>query len=346
MKKISNPPNPFASAHRELLEDEPAGAARLEVYEDASRSVLTRNDSPDVGFTWSVNPYKGCFHSCAYCYARRYHEYLGLGAGTDFESKISVKKDAPHLLEQAFRKKGWTGETVVFSGATDCYQPLEAVYRVTQACLKVCLEFRNPAALITKSFLVTRDGELLAELNRVARASVCVSIPFATDEMGHKIEPQASTISRRFQAVETLAKAGVPVGVSLAPTIPGLNDGDIPKILERARNCGATFAFHSLVRLSGSVADVFQEKIRAALPPERAERILSRIREARGGELNDTRFGHRMQGRGHYWKATEELFQLCLRKFGYLDFPMPRPIETSTFRVPSPQLELDFEGEK
>lgn len=336
MKKIFNPPNPFESAHRELLE--PAGDARLEVYEDASRTILTRNDSPDVGFTWSVNPYRGCFHSCAYCYARRYHEYLGLGAGTDFESKISIKKDAAALLEREFRKKGWKGEPVVFSGATDCYQPLEAVYRLTRSCLKVCLDFRNPVALITKSFLVTRDLDLLADLHRQAQATVVISIPFASDDTARKVEPQASTIERRFEAVETLAKSGIPVGVSLAPTIPGLNDGDIPKILERARGLGARFAFHSMVRLTGSVAGVFEERISRAFSPERASRVMNRIREARGGELNDTRFGHRMRGSGTYWKAVEDLFELSRRKLGMTDFP--RAPDVSTFRVPSPQLEL------
>jgi DNA repair photolyase len=336
MKQISNPPNPFESAHRELLE--PAPDARLEVYEDASRTILTSNDSPDVGFTWSVNCYRGCFHSCAYCYARRYHEYVGLGAGTDFESKIAIKKDAPSLLRQAFLKRSWKGELVLFSGATDSYQPLEAVYKLTQGCLEVCRDFRNPAAVITKSCLVLRDVELLAELHRVAYASVVISIPFASDDTARKIEPQASTIRRRFQALERLARAGIPVGVSLAPTIPGLNEGDIPEIMKRAKDAGARFAFHTLVRLSGSVADVFQDKIRAALAPERVDRILKRIREVRGGELNDSQFGSRMAGKGTYWEAIAQLFEVSRRKYGLEDFPDPP--SPSPFKAPSAQLEL------
>lgn len=336
MKQISNPPNPFESAHRELLE--PAPAARLEVYEDASRTVLTKNDSPDVGFTWSVNCYRGCFHSCAYCYARRYHEYLGLGAGTDFESKIAIKKDAPGLLRAAFMKRSWKGEEILFSGATDSYQPLEAVYKLTQGCLKVCREFRNPAAVITKSYLVVRDIDLLAELNREAYATVVMSIPFASDDLARKVEPQAATIHRRFEALKKLASAGIPVGVSLAPTIPGLNDGDIPKILERARDCGARYAFHTLVRLTGSVADVFQEKIAASLPPERVDRVLKRIRETRGGALNDTRFGDRMVGKGTYWESISQLFHLSVKKQGLDRFP--RVPDPSPFRRPNAQLEL------
>ncbi len=336
MKQISNPANPFESAHRELLE--PAPNAKLEVYEDANRTILTKNDSPDLGFRWSANCYRGCFHSCAYCYARQYHEYLSLGAGTDFESKIAIKKNAPALLREAFMKRSWKGEEVVLSGATDAYQPLEAVYRLTRGCLEVCLEFRNPVAIITKAYLVVRDVDLLADLARDAYGVVILSIPFATDDGAKKIEPQASSITRRFQAVETLAKAGIPVGISLAPTIPGLNEGDIPEIMKRAADCGARFAFHTLVRLTGSVADVFQEKIRASLPPERVDRILKRIRETRGGALDDPRFGSRMKGTGVYWDAIAQLFDVSRKKYRLDRFPaLPDP---SPFRRPDPQLSL------
>ncbi len=338
MKKIANPPSPFDSVHRELLE--PASEAKLEIYEDTSRSILSENDSPDVGFRWSVNPYKGCFHSCAYCYARRYHEYMDLGAGTDFESKLVIKKDAPKLLRKEFLKKSWNGDNVVMSGATDCYQPIEAVYKLTRGCLEVCLEFQNPTSIITKSFLVTRDVDLLAELNQKSFSCVTISIPFASDDVARKIEPQASTIERRFRAVEMLAKAGVPVGVSLAPTIPGLNENDIPIVMKRAKDLGATFAFHSMVRLAGSVLPVFEEKIRAALPAERVERILNRIRESRGGRMNDTRFGSRMSGHGQYWKSIEDSFRIFQRKFDLDRFPQP-PFP-SRFRVPTRQLELKF----
>ena len=338
MKKITNPPNPYLSEHRDLLE--PPADARLEVYEDASRTVLSHNESPDVGFRWSVNPYRGCFHSCAYCYARRTHEYLGWGAGTDFESKITVKKDAARLLEAAFRKPSWTGEPVVFSGATDCYQPLEAVYGLTRGCLEVCLRFRNPASLITKSYLVTRDADLLADLHREASASACFSIPFASDDLARKIEPQAATVERRFSAMERLAKKGIPVGISLAPTIPGLNESDIPVLLRRARDAGARFAFHSLVRLPGSVEAVFQERLAAALPAERVERVMKRIRETRGGALNDSRFGRRMSGVGTYWKSISDLFSLWEKKLKFEG--MPEPPDPNPFRVPTNQLELDL----
>lgn len=338
MKKISNPPNPFASAHRELLE--PAPDAKLEIYEDSSRSILSRNESPDLAFRWSVNPYRGCFHSCAYCYARRYHEYLDMGAGTDFEAKLVIKKQAAALLRAEFMKRSWVGEPVVFSGATDCYQPIEAVYQLTRQCLRVCADFQNPVSIITKSFLVTKDIDLFLELHRRAFIAIVISIPFSSDEDARKIEPQASTIKRRFEAVERLSKIGLSVGISLAPTIPGLNEKDIPIVMKKAKELGARFAFHSLVHLEGSVQPVFIAKIKAALPPERVERILNRLREARNGNIGESRIGHRMTGRGTYWKSIADMFQLYQTKYGLDDFPH-RPNQT-TFRRPTPQLELDL----
>ena len=336
MKQIENPPNPFQSVHRDLLE--PAGDARLSVYDDASRTILTPNDSPDLSFRWSVNPYRGCFHSCAYCYARQYHEYLDFGAGTDFESKIAVKRNAPDLLRSAFRRRSWKGETVTFSGATDCYQPLEAVYGLTRACLEVCREFRNPVAVITKGFLITRDAGLLADLAGIGAATAVLSIPFADEATARAVEPQASTLARRFKAVEILASRGVPVGVSLAPTIPGLNDQDIPAILKRARESGARFAFHTLLRLPGSVRTVFEENLRKRLPKERVDRVMKRLGEMRGGALDDARPGRRFRGEGPYWKSISDLFRLAKKKYGFEDFPDdPSP---SPFRVPSAQLDL------
>ena len=233
---ISNPPNPWATTEVEYLEGAPE--MRLEVYVDGTRNILSKNDSPDVGFTWSVNPYRGCFHACAYCYARPTHEYLSFGAGTDFDRKIVIKPNAPALLRAAFGKKSWRRETVVFSGVTDCYQPLEASYRLTRGCLEVCVERQNPAAIITKSALVERDVDLLAELGRVAASHVTVSIPFWDAEKARAIEPYVPTPARRLRVIETLARAGISVGVNVAPIIPGLNDQDIPKILAAAREAG------------------------------------------------------------------------------------------------------------
>jgi DNA repair photolyase len=316
---ISNPPNPWASTAVEYLEGTPPPETRLEIYEDHTRQILSKNDSPDVGFTWSVNPYRGCFHACAYCYARPSHEYLSFGAGTDFDRKILVKLRAPELLRAAFAKKAWRDaqpkETVVFSGVTDCYQPLEASYRLTRGCLEVCAETATPAAVITKAPLVERDIDVFQALARAASAHVTVSIPFWDPDRARAIEPFVATPQRRMRVVERLARAGISVGVNVAPIIPGLNDQDIPKILAAAQAAGATDAGYVLLRLPGAVKVVFEERLRASLPLA-ADRVLHRIRETRGGELYDPRFGVRGRGEGQYALAIRTLFLTTAARLG------------------------------
>lgn len=316
LRAVSNPPNPYLTQHAEWLEAPPD--AKIEIYEETSGSVLTSNDSPDLGFSWSVNPYRGCQHACAYCYARPYHEYLGLGAGTDFDTKLVVKLNAAQSLRREFEKKSWKREFVMFSGITDCYQPIEASYGLTRACLNVCLDYKNPVGIVTKNFLVTRDIDILQEINRVAAARVSVSITFADDAMAKLIEPQATAPSRRFEAVRQLSAAGIPVNVMVAPIIPGLNDKDIPELLKRSAEAGASSAHYTTVRLSGSVRPVFIERLKEALP-DRAERVLNRIRELRGGKLNDSRFGVRMGGEGPYWESIKNLFEMNKLKYGLGD---------------------------
>jgi DNA repair photolyase len=289
---------------------------QLEVYEERSQSILSENSSPDLGFRWSVNPYRGCFHACAYCYARPTHEYLGFGSGTDFESKIVVKTNAPELLRAAFMRPAWKGEFIAFSGNTDCYQPLEAVWRLTRGCLEVCAEFRNPAGLITKSVLVQRDIDVLQRLHERASVSVFFSIPFADDATGRAIEPQAPLVSRRFDAMRRLAAAGIPTGVSVAPIIPGLNDDDIAPILERARDAGAIDASHVLLRLPGNVREVFLQRLTAALP-DRARKVEHRIRDVRNGRLNESQFFERQRGHGVFWDLIEQQWELHTRRLGF-----------------------------
>ncbi|MCH9034891.1 MAG: PA0069 family radical SAM protein, partial [Planctomycetes bacterium] len=297
MRRVDNPPNPYESSYREWLG--PAPPIRVEVYEEVARSILSKNDSPDLPFRWSVNPYRGCQHACAYCYARPYHEYLGLGAGTDFDTKLVVKVNAPELLAKAFRRKTWRAESVNFSGVTDCYQPIEAVWSLTRRCLEVCLEYANPVMIVTKAYLVMRDADLLVKLNQIAGCTVHMSIPFADDATARIIEPQAPPPSRRLEAMRRLSEAGVPVGVFVAPIIPGLNDSEIPEVLRLAKAAGARSASYTALRLPGSVAEVFATRIRDAMPL-RAERILNRLRDIRGGRLNDSAFSRRMTGNGVY----------------------------------------------
>ncbi|HTE06866.1 MAG TPA: PA0069 family radical SAM protein [Planctomycetota bacterium] len=334
---MSNPPNPWLSEHVELLGEAPP--ATLEVFEETARSIVASNDSPDVPFRWSVNPYRGCFHACAYCYARPTHQYLGWGAGTDFDRRIVVKRNAPELLASHFRKRSWQGEHITFSGVTDCYQPLEASYALTRRCLEVCRDFRNPLGIITKGALVRRDAALLAELAQLAAVRVYVSIPFAEDELTAAIEPFASSASMRFQTLRLLSEAGVPTGVMLAPLIPGLSDSQIPEILERAAAAGATRAGHVLLRLPAEVKVVFEQRLRETLPL-RADKVLHAMQELHGGQLYDSRFGARMHGTGPRWAAIDALFHAQCRKHGFAARAMDPGHATgdqprrSTFRRP------------
>jgi DNA repair photolyase len=336
LRPLANPPNPWASNDIEYLDGE-APLAQLEIYEDHTKGILAHNESPDLPFEWSVNPYRGCFHACAYCYARPTHEYLSFGAGTDFERKLVVKKRAPDLLREAFDAPKWQGARVIFSGVTDCYQPIEASYRVTRGCLEVCAEYRNPVGIITKAPLVERDIDVLQELTRVAFATVMVSVPFWDEAKARAIEPFVTPPARRVRTIERLAKAGVRVGVMVAPIIPGLNDEDMGDVLAAARDAGASRAHTTLLRLPGPVKDVFEERLRASLPL-RADRVLRRIRETRGGKMNDARFGTRGTGEGPYADAIARLFEQTAEKLG---FPTALPDDgPTTFRRPRGQMAL------
>lgn len=335
MRHIKNPPNPWLVTHQEWIGEPPP--VKLEVYEEtATRSIITRNDSPDVSFDYSVNCYRGCPHACTYCFSRPTHEYLGFGAGTDFESKIVAKVRAPELLRAELMRPRWSGEMLMFSFTSDPYVPLEANYELTRRCLEVCLEFRNPIGILTKSALIRRDTDLIAELVREAEATVCFTIPFADHESARALEPQAPFPEARFGAMRALADAGIPVGIGIAPLVPGLNESQIPELLERARDAGARTAFLNLLRLPGSVAPYFEERLRAALPL-RAERILNRIRDVRGGKLNESEFGKRMEGTGPYWDMVVQSFKLHCRKLGFNERSAASETIRKTFRRPSAQ---------
>ncbi len=317
-RPTQNPLSRFASQAVIYDDGEGPPASTVTLLEDHSRSILSKNDSPDLGFQWSANPYRGCLHACAYCYARPTHEYLDLGAGTDFDTKIVVKPRAGELLRETFDKPSWVGERIMFSGVTDCYQAIEAKLRLTRACLEVCLEYRNPVSIISKSALVERDVDLLAELAREAGAHVSVSLAWGPSpeaaELARQIEPWAAAPRRRLQVIETLAKAGVPVSLMMAPVIPGLNDDQIPALLEAARDAGANSAHWTLLRLPGPVAGIFEERLREVRPLA-ADKILHRIRGVRGGtKLNDSSFHTRFRGDGVYAEIIASLFETTRRR--------------------------------
>jgi DNA repair photolyase len=326
---LQNPINGWERAH---VEYEPGEApdTGLEIYEDNTQNILSTNDSPDISFRYSVNPYRGCAHGCAYCYARPSHEYLGFGSGTDFERRIVIKPRAPELLKAAFDKRSWQGELLVFSGITDCYQPIEARYELTRRCLEVCRDYQNPVHIITKGTLVERDIDVLRELHARASVGVSISVTFWDAEVARSIEPYVPAPRRRIETIRRLSEAGIPVVVHVAPVIAGLSDRDMLPILKAAREAGARSAMMMPVRLPGSVAEVFEKRLREALPL-RAERVLSHIREMRGGKLNDPRFGSRQRGEGKYVEAIRQSFEAACRRLGYVDSAEPR---SGTFRRP------------
>lgn len=326
MRYVSNPPNPYHKYDREFL-GEPS-PVKLEIFEEsATKTIVTKNNSPDVGFKYSVNCYRGCQHGCTYCFARPYHEYLGFGAGTDFESKIVAKINAPTLLRSELRKKSLRGESMSFSFTTDPYLPIEAEYELTRKCLQVCRDFGNPVAIVTKSPLVTRDADVLLEINKSAGAMIYFSIPFLTLEKSKLFEPYAPQPDVRFKAMKQLSDAGLTVGIALAPVIPGYNDADIPALLQKARDCGVTEAFTTMLRLpTESLQNYFVSRLEANAPTK-ANKILNHIKRERGGKLNNSNFGERMMGKTETWQIAMKMFDLHYRRLGFGQNRREKPAE-------------------
>jgi len=308
-----------------------------EFFRDTSKSILTTNDSPDVGMEVSVNPYRGCEHGCIYCYARPYHEYLGLSAGVDFESRIFVKESAPQLLRAELMKKSWTPKVVAFSGVTDCYQPIERKLKLTRGCLEVMAEFRNPVAIITKSHLVTRDIDVLRVLAEHHAVQVMLSVTTLDDDLANVMEPRAARPQRRLDAVRELSAAGIPVGVMVAPIIPGLTDHEVPAILKAAAAAGANTAGRTVVRLPYGVKNLFDQWL-AAHRPDRREKVLNHLRDVRGGKLNESTFGTRMTGEGPIAESIHQMFTVHKRRLG---LNRAEELSTAAFRrPPGAQMEL------
>lgn len=346
---VENPPNRFErlsvesddGAWEEIAATDPdfePRRVRTEFLRDDSQSILSSNNSPDIGFTYSLNPYRGCEHGCAYCYARPYHEYLGYSSGIDFESRILVKDRAPELLEEELAKKSWRPTPLACSGVTDCYQPIERKLEITRRCLAVLVDFRQPVGIITKNALVTRDLDLLAELATHHAAKVFLSLTTLDAELASVLEPRASRPAARLAAMRTLSEAGIPVGTSIAPIIPGLNDHEIPALIAAAAEHGASSASGTLLRLPYAVKDVFATWL-DHFEPGRKELILGRIREVRNGKLNDTKYGSRMTGSGPLAEQIAQLLDISKRRSG-LDRARV-PLSTAAFRRRIPrQMEL------
>ncbi|MEP7148355.1 MAG: radical SAM protein [Acidobacteriota bacterium] len=322
MRHVKNPPNPFDKYSAEYVGEPPP--TKLEIFEEtATKKMITKAFASDWegGWRYTVNCYRGCVHGCTYCFARRYHEFLGYGAGTDFETKIVVKPNAPTVLREELKKTRQKMPHIDFSFATDPYLPLEASYELTRKCLEVCAEFGVPVGVITKSPLVTRDIDVLKRLKSV---SVFFSMPFLTKERSNPFEPYTPVPEARFRAMETIANAGIPVGIGIAPVIPGYNESDIPKLLERAKGAGATRAFMSMLHLdSNSIEEYFVAKMHERLSPTAVTKIVNAMKRERGGVLQHRTFKERSTGRTEQWEVTRKLFDFHARRLGFRQYETP-----------------------
>jgi DNA repair photolyase len=300
----------------EIAIEHPHGTqVRTRVYRDSSRSILNPVDSADLAFKWSMNPYRGCEHGCIYCYARPGHEYLGMSSGLDFETKILAKLDAPEILRDELAKPKWRGEGIMLSGVTDCYQPIEAKLRITRRILEVCAEFAQPVNVITKNALITRDLDLLMELNKHHAVGAALSITTLDNKLAAKMEPRASSPKDRLAAVRALASAGIPVAVMAAPIVPALNESEIPAILEAAKDAGATNAGFVLLRLPYQIKALFIDWLHREFP-DRAAHVESAIRDTREGDLYQTEWGVRQKGTGPRAEQIGKVFEVFARKHG------------------------------
>lgn len=336
----ADPPNRFEAVHAERdweqlaaddsLDERPV---KTQFLVDHSRSIVSENDSPDIPFRYSINPYRGCEHGCAYCYARPTHEYLGFNAGLDFESRILVKKHAPELFRDWLARDEYVPELIAFSGVTDCYQPAERRFELTRRCLQIAAECGQPMGIVTKNALVARDLDVLQPMAQRRTVHVMLSVTTLDAELARTLEPRTSSPEARLRTIRELSAAGVSVGVMVAPIIPGLNDIEIPAILQAARDVGANTAGYILLRLPLTVRPVFTDWLAKALPSKR-DKIESLIRQCRGGELNDSQFGRRQLGEGPIAEQIAQTFRVFAKKYE-LDRPVP-PLETRSFKSPTP----------
>jgi DNA repair photolyase len=329
--------NDYVKEHDEGIDDWEEQDHKTTFIFGKSKSIVNKVDSPDVGMAYSLNPYQGCEHGCTYCYARNAHEYWGFSAGLDFERKIIVKTDAPALFKKFLERKSWDASVISLSGNTDCYQPAERKFRITRQLLEIALEYKQPIGLITKNALILRDTDLLTELARQNLCMVYISINSLNEQLRQKMEPRTTTAKQRLKIVEQLSQAGIPMGVMVAPLVPGLSDHEIPLILKTIANCGAIAAGYTVVRLNGAIGGIFEDWLRKNYP-DRFDKVWHMIQSCHGGNVNDSRFGDRMRGDGNISKMIQDSFRLHCR-LNHLNEKKIQ-LNSSLFKVPKTQLDL------
>ena len=331
--------NRYVAEHDEVLDEPLLSNEKTQIFFEHPKKIVNMVKSPDIPGMYSMNPYQGCEHGCIYCYARNTHEYWGYSAGLDFERKIIAKPNAPLLLEKQFMNKNWVVSPIMFSGNTDCYQPVERQLKITRQMLEVLLKFRHPASMITKNSLILRDIDILQELAKYNLVHVMVSITSLREELRLKMEPRTATARNRLKVIEQLNKAGIPAGVMTAPIIPGLNSDEIPQLIEAAANHGADCAGYTIVRLNGSIKDIFTDWLYKNFP-DRADKVVHHIADAHGGQLNDSRFGKRMSGEGNMIRSINQLFTMAVKK--HLSDRKRVAYDLTAFRRPGEVTQLEL----
>jgi DNA repair photolyase len=331
--------NSYVSEHDEVPDEPLISDEKTQIFYEHPKKIINAVNSPDLKGMYSMNPYQGCEHGCIYCYARNTHEYWGYSAGLDFERKIIAKPDAARLMEKQFMNKNWQVAPIMFSGNTDCYQPVERKLKITRQMLEVLLRFRHPAGMITKNSLILRDIDILQELAKLKLVHVMVSITSLREELRLKMEPRTATARNRLKVIEQLSKAGIPAGVMTAPIIPGLNSDEIPDLIKAAADHGADCAGYTIVRLNGSIGEIFKDWLHKNFP-DRAEKVLNHIQSVHDGNLNDSRFGTRMRGEGNIAASINQLFKMAVKK--YLAGRDTFEYDLSAFRRPGEVQQLEL----
>lgn len=319
----------YVQEHLEGIDEFDEGTPPTKYVPIFPKTIVNKVESPDVGMDFSLNPYQGCEHGCIYCYARNSHEYWGYNAGLDFERVVLYKENAPALLEKYFQKPKYQPATIVLSGNTDCYQPIERKLGITRKLLEVFLKYKHPVGIITKNVLATRDADILSELAKDNLVTIIFSVTTLDEKVRRKLEPRTATTQQKLRAIETLSRLGVNCNIMIGPIIPGLNDHEIPNIMEAASQAGAKSAGFTMVRLNGQIGQVFEHWVQQAFP-DRAEKILNQIKGAHNGKLNDSRFGARMRGEGLMVESIHQLFAVSKAKYFGSSHHRP-PLRTDLF---------------